>query len=293
MAEPKKIKTRIINKHAQAAAWESVKDTFKPLEGELIVYDKDNSESVPRIKIGNGTNTVGALPFIQSGIVDNASIICDNDTGKLSLAARYIEYLDNQLYQAPSITTFNIVGNNQEVSNTSYSVSSFSHAESNVSNINGNLTLTRGSTEIANNIVPSGSSTSITIEDSFTPNTAQTVTYTLSGYNTKDARFTKTDSISFYFPSFIGASENDTISDESGLTKVASGSLAGTRSVVATNHYVYFVTTTAISSIKSGGFDVSYSQQDNVNLIINGVTKSYYVYRTNEIITSELEYVIK
>ena len=41
MAEPKKVKTRIINKHATAAVWDS-KPNFIPLQAELIIYDKDD-----------------------------------------------------------------------------------------------------------------------------------------------------------------------------------------------------------------------------------------------------------
>ena len=65
----KTIKTRIVNKHARANVWEAT-DNFIPLEGELIVFDKDDSIPYPRMKMGNGSDTVKDLPFISAGIAD-------------------------------------------------------------------------------------------------------------------------------------------------------------------------------------------------------------------------------
>ena len=69
MAEPRRIKTRIIQKHAQAATWDNAKN-FVPLEGELIVFDKDSSTSYPRLKIGDGSKTINELPFITAGTAE-------------------------------------------------------------------------------------------------------------------------------------------------------------------------------------------------------------------------------
>lgn len=63
MAEPKKIKTRIINKHATAAVWDT-KTSFIPLQAELIVYDTDATHSFERYKIGDGKTPVTQLPFL-------------------------------------------------------------------------------------------------------------------------------------------------------------------------------------------------------------------------------------
>ena len=63
MAEPKKVKTRIINKHATAAVWDS-KPNFIPLQAELIIYDKDDQYAYERYKIGDGSTPVAQLPFL-------------------------------------------------------------------------------------------------------------------------------------------------------------------------------------------------------------------------------------
>lgn len=68
MAEPRKVKTRIINKHATAATWEPTGTTlnFTPLQGEIIIYDQDETHPKPRLKIGDGGKTVDKLPFFGS-----------------------------------------------------------------------------------------------------------------------------------------------------------------------------------------------------------------------------------
>ena len=56
-------KTRIQNKHDTEANWAKA-TTFKPLAGELIIYDKDSNNAKPRFKIGDGITTVTSLPFV-------------------------------------------------------------------------------------------------------------------------------------------------------------------------------------------------------------------------------------
>ena len=73
MAEQKHISTRIINKHATAAVW-NTKTNFTPLQAETIVYDPgyDSSDGVtyeyPRYKIGDGTHNVTELPFVNKDV---------------------------------------------------------------------------------------------------------------------------------------------------------------------------------------------------------------------------------
>ena len=59
----KNLKTRIQNKHDTEANWAKA-TTFKPLAGELIIYDKDSNNAKPRFKIGDGITTVTNLPFL-------------------------------------------------------------------------------------------------------------------------------------------------------------------------------------------------------------------------------------
>lgn len=63
----KTLKTRIIHKHETEADW--LKATgFTPLQGELIVYDIDDTHDYERFKIGDGETNVNDLPFSISTI---------------------------------------------------------------------------------------------------------------------------------------------------------------------------------------------------------------------------------
>ena len=66
MAE-KVLSSRIIHKHDVAANW-SKATNFVPKQGELIVYDRDADYSYERIKIGDGTTNVNALPFVDDAL---------------------------------------------------------------------------------------------------------------------------------------------------------------------------------------------------------------------------------
>lgn len=61
MAE-KSIKSRIIHKHDTEANW-ILATGFSPKQGEVIVYDIDDTHDYERIKIGDGTTNVNDLPF--------------------------------------------------------------------------------------------------------------------------------------------------------------------------------------------------------------------------------------
>lgn len=71
MAEPRRIKARIIQKHATAAEW-NAKSTFIPLEGEVIIYDQDDTYDYERFKIGDGITSVVNLPFVHVEHASNA-----------------------------------------------------------------------------------------------------------------------------------------------------------------------------------------------------------------------------
>lgn len=60
----KMFNTRIIHKHDIAENWAKATG-FIPKIGELIIYDPDENYAYSRIKIGDGTKTVGELPFID------------------------------------------------------------------------------------------------------------------------------------------------------------------------------------------------------------------------------------
>lgn len=81
----KKVKTRIQNKYDTFTNWSSA-DNFKPLPGELIVYQQSSRQ--PLVKIGNGATLVNDLPFLgvpsmayaEPELVEFTSHIADNRT---------------------------------------------------------------------------------------------------------------------------------------------------------------------------------------------------------------------
>ena len=64
MANEKSIKTRVINKHDIEANW-NLAVNFIPHKGEIIIYDADEQNQLPRIKIGDGKTIVTELDFID------------------------------------------------------------------------------------------------------------------------------------------------------------------------------------------------------------------------------------
>lgn len=66
MAE-KNIKSRVVLKHDVEASWQ-LATGFTPLKGEIIIYDPDSTYSYSRFKIGDGSNNVNALPFVDDAL---------------------------------------------------------------------------------------------------------------------------------------------------------------------------------------------------------------------------------
>lgn len=62
MASTKEFFTRIQHKHDTEANWLKATN-FTPLDGEIIIYDKDSSHNYKRIKIGDGVTKINNLPF--------------------------------------------------------------------------------------------------------------------------------------------------------------------------------------------------------------------------------------
>lgn len=61
----KPLNSRIQLKHDTGAHWELAQN-FSPLAGEVIIYDTDDENAVPRIKVGDGSTNVNNLPFLGS-----------------------------------------------------------------------------------------------------------------------------------------------------------------------------------------------------------------------------------
>lgn len=69
MAE-RNIKSRIVHKHDTAEHW-SLATGFIPKQGEIIIYDVDDTYDYERIKIGDGVTNVNSLPFSNDSIVES------------------------------------------------------------------------------------------------------------------------------------------------------------------------------------------------------------------------------
>ena len=68
MANNKTIYGRIEHKHDTEADWK--KSSLIPLQGEIIVYDKDSTYNYERFKIGDGNTSVNELPFADAHKAD-------------------------------------------------------------------------------------------------------------------------------------------------------------------------------------------------------------------------------
>lgn len=64
------LNTRIKHKHDTEEHWLQAVN-FRPLPGELIIYDADSTHPFPRFKIGNEDRTlINDLPFVYEAITE-------------------------------------------------------------------------------------------------------------------------------------------------------------------------------------------------------------------------------
>lgn len=184
-------------------------------------------------------------------------------------------------YVAPEILTFTLTPPPVSFKlPATYTLNDITHKETNIANISGTLTLKRGSTVVKSDISPSSTDVTIAVSDTVTLTTSG-VSYTLSGTDKNGKAISKSVYVNAYYTSYIGALTSETISDTliESLTDVSSPSLSGTRSVEISGEskYVWFVTTSTINSIKSGGFEVPHNAA--VVYAYNGTM--YKCYRTS------------
>ena len=60
----KELNSRIMQKSSTEEEWRAVASTFIPLRGEVCVYFMTDGST--KLKVGDGTTTVGALPFLTA-----------------------------------------------------------------------------------------------------------------------------------------------------------------------------------------------------------------------------------
>ena len=77
----KDIAGRIVLKHDIEANWNRA-TTFVPKQGEIIIYDIDNTHSCERFKLGDGTTTAIEQPFYLeqelNDILNKIDYLADN-----------------------------------------------------------------------------------------------------------------------------------------------------------------------------------------------------------------------
>ena len=72
MSEKNFTNVRIVHKHDVEANWLKATN-FRPKQGEIIVYDRDNTYNYERIKVGDGETLVSSLPFVDDAV--NSKIV--------------------------------------------------------------------------------------------------------------------------------------------------------------------------------------------------------------------------
>ena len=227
--------------------------------------------------------------------VDGVTIFKTDDK-VLYLNEQYAEYLKQVTYANPTIAMFRMspAGTLVEVG-TTYSPASFTHSETNTNNISGNLTFTSNKKSgYSLDVVPAGSSATVSLSGqglAYTLGANDFITFTLAGESTENTNpsgmdFSKTVTISSYFPCYYGANASATITNVTGLTKKNSGNIAGTYTIdVAANQYVWFVTRGTVTSVKSGGFDVPMNTPIAVDLTFGGTSYAFNAYRVEGQVT--------
>lgn len=73
MGEVLYTQVRLKNKHDTQVTWDAT--DFIPLAGEIVIYDADESNTVARVKIGDGVTDISELPFIDANSIKSTDAI--------------------------------------------------------------------------------------------------------------------------------------------------------------------------------------------------------------------------
>ena len=271
--------------------YDSKNDFPKPGEPDKIYVDKSTNLTYRWSSTSNNYIMIGGSDL---NVVQNTG----NSTTDVMSQEAVTKEINNIWatinYVAPEISTFTLTPPPISFKlPATYTLNDITHKETNIANISGTLTLKRGSTVVKSDISPSSTDVTIAVNDTVTLTTSG-VSYTLSGTDKNGKTISKSVFVNAYYTSYIGASTSDTISDTliDSFTDVSSPSLSGTRSVNISGEskYVWFVTTSTISSIKSGGFEVPHNTE--VIYAYNGTI--YKCYRTSsKIVAGSNTFVIE
>lgn len=244
-----------------------------------------------------------SLEFEQS--TNNGNIQINNkDIPVYQLPPEYEEYLAKQTYKTPTIASFTMIGTNGSALGTSKEYGAtinavkFSHNETNISNISGQLGFYFGST-LKESVMPVSSLTTCNLTEAIEQTLTSAVTFKLQGTDSRGNALSKTYSISVNKYAYYGATANTTIPEKTALTKRTSNGTAGTYKITMNQQYGWLVTPSAITKITWNGNTLEEGESGDYTYrgtktytLDTGATLTYYVYMFNGSKTGTFEYVV-
>lgn len=99
MANEVTLNTRIQLKRGTLAQWQAVESTFKPLAGELIIYEVPTGNTsitnppATLMKVGDGTNFLKDLKYVAACSADVASFLKTDSTGATWTEAKFTAWI--------------------------------------------------------------------------------------------------------------------------------------------------------------------------------------------------------
>ncbi len=256
---------------------------YKGTEAEWLIFLQ--GDSAYQVAVKNGFNGTEA-EWLES--------LKGTGGGGGQLPQKYIDYLEKQLYKAPTISTFNLTGFNvasAEVG-TALEFTGFTHSETDVDNIKGKLTLSVNGYEVNRNIEKSATVANVTHEYSSQVTTAAVQIIKLSGTDTNGGTFYKEITKNFYLPMYCALSKNP---DETilNLTLTNLGQRLSSKEYEVTvddTKYIYFASNAQIKKITQQGVDVAITSIGSRMLSVNGVNQYYQIYRTADTVVKGIYY---
>jgi hypothetical protein len=102
----KKYNIKAIPFHGTAAEWEN--SNYIPKDGEIIIYDVDENYNYKRIKVGNGSDIVSVLPFLDEDIASRI-LALETWSQEIEEKVAYIDTESNENVENPDIEMSSIV----------------------------------------------------------------------------------------------------------------------------------------------------------------------------------------
>ena len=102
----KKYNIKAIPFHGTAAEWEN--NNYIPKDGEIIIYDIDENYNYKRIKIGNGTDIVSVLPFLDEDITSRI-LALETWSQEIEEKIAYIDIENNENVENPDIAVTEVI----------------------------------------------------------------------------------------------------------------------------------------------------------------------------------------